>query len=218
MHSDLLLALAPDSPVPTQLRQANAALTHLLQKGIPPSNIVIGGDSAGANLTLQLASHLLHPLASIPAPPTLTQPLAGALLISPWLAYSVDAPSYVRNEGKDLIFSRSYKLMADLVRPGVTTELKHHVEPAAAPASWWSGLDGVYPRILITAGENEGLFDEIIDTNRVIGQHVKDTTMVVEPGGIHEDMIVKFAVGQGGNGKDYDAAVAFLARSFRGGN
>ncbi|KAH9071482.1 alpha/beta-hydrolase [Lactarius deliciosus] len=211
-------SLAPDSPVPTQLRQANAALTHLLQKGIPPSNIVVGGDSAGGNLTLQLTSHLLRPLPSIPAPPTLTEPLAGALLISPWVAYSVDAPSYARNEGKDLIFSRSYKFMADLVRPGVTPELKHHVEPAAAPADWWSGLEGVYPRILITAGEHEGLFDQIIDVSKIIGQHVKDTTTVIEPGGIHEDMIIKFAVGQGGNGQDYDATVAFLASSFRGRN
>ncbi|KAI9447591.1 alpha/beta-hydrolase [Lactarius indigo] len=211
-------SLAPDSPVPTQLRQANAALTYLIQKGISPSNIVIGGDSAGGNLTLQLGSHLLHPLASIPAPPTLSQPLAGALLISPWVAYSIDAPSYVRNEGKDLLFSRSYKFMADLVRPGVTPELQHHVEPATAPASWWSGFDGVYPRILITAGEHEGLFDQIIDVSRVIEKHVKDTTTVVEPGGIHEDMIIKFAVGQGGNGQDYDAIVAFLTKSFRGGN
>ncbi|KAI9447592.1 alpha/beta-hydrolase [Lactarius indigo] len=211
-------SLAPDSPVPTQLRQANAALTHLLQRGILPSNIVIGGDSAGANLALQLTSHLLHPLASIPAPPTLTQPLAGAVLISPWVAFNIDAPSYARNEGKDLLFSRSCKFMADLVRPGVTPELKHHAEPAAAPADWWSGLDGVYSRILITAGENEGLFDEIVDISKVIGDHVKDTTTVVEPGGVHEDMIVKFMVGQGGDGKDYDATVGFLASSFRGGN
>ncbi|KAH9053303.1 alpha/beta-hydrolase [Lactarius vividus] len=189
----------PTPPVPTQLRQANAALTHLLQKGISPSNIVIGGDSAGANLTLQFASHLLHPLASIPAPPALSQPFAGALLISPWLAYGVDAPSYARNDGKDLVFSRSFKLMSDLVRAGVTPELQHHVEPATA-AGW---LD-------------EGMFDEIIETSRVIGQYVKDTKTVVEPGGIHEDMIVKFAVGQGGNGQDYDATVAFLTSSFRG--
>jgi acetyl esterase/lipase len=209
-------SLAPDFPLPTQLRQANVALTHLLQKGIPPSNIVIGGDSAGGNLVLQLASHLLHPLASIPAPPPLLQPLAGALLISPWVVYSVDAPSYVRNDGKDLIFSRSYKLMGDVVRLGVTPELEHHVEPATAPASWWAGLDGVYPRILITTGEHEGLFDQIIDASSVIGQHVKDTTTVVEPGGVHEDMIDKFGVGQGGNGKDYDATVAFLIKSFRG--
>ncbi|KAH8977128.1 alpha/beta-hydrolase [Lactarius akahatsu] len=211
-------SLAPDAPVPTQLRQANAALTHLLQKGIPPSNIVIGGDSAGGNLALQLASLLLHPLAAIPAPPTLSQPLAGAVLISPWVALNVDAPSYARNEGKDVLFSRSYKFMVDLVRPGVIPELKHHAEPAAAPADWWSGLDAVYPRILITAGEHEGLFDQIIDVSRVIEQHVKDTTTVVEPGGLHEDMIFKFAVGQGGNGQDYDAIVAFLTRSFRGAN
>ena len=220
MHSNLflLLALVPGSPVPTQLRQANAALTHLLQKGIPPSNIVVGGDSAGGNLTLQLGSHLLHPLASIPAPPTLSEPLAGALLVSPWVSYSVDAPSYARNEGKDLVPTRSYKFMGDLVKLGVTPELKHHMEPLSAPADWWSGLDGVYSRILITTGEHEGLFDQIIDASGAIGKHVKDTTTVVEPGGIHEDMIVKFAVGEGGNGKDYDTTVAFLARSFRGGS
>jgi len=209
-------SLVPDSPYPTQLRQANAALTHLLQKGIPPSNIVVGGDSAGGNLALQLASHLLHPLPSIPVPPTLSEPLAGAVLISPWVACNVDAPSYVRNEGKDLIFSRTYKSMMDLVIPGVTPELRHHVEPASAPAIWWSGLDVVYPHLLITMGEHECLFDQIIDICGALGQHVKDMTTVVEPLGLHEDMIIKFAVGQGGNGKDYDATVAFLIRSFRG--
>ena len=145
-------------------------------------------------------------------------PLAGALLISPWVAYNEDAPSYVRNEGKDVIYSRSYKFMSDLVNLSVTPELKHHVEPASAPASWWSGLDRVYPHVLITIGELEGPFDQIVDVSGVIGQHVKDTTTVVEPGGLHEDMIVKFAAGQGGDGKDYDATVAFLARSFRGGS
>jgi hypothetical protein len=130
----------------------------------------------------------------------------------------MDAPSYVRNEGKDVIYCRSYKFMADLVNLGVTPELKHHVEPASAPASWWSGLDGVYPHILVTMGEHEGPFDQIIDASGTISQYVKDTTTVVEPGGLHEDMIVKFAVGLGGNGKDYDETVAFLARSFHGGS
>lgn len=140
------------------------------------------------------------------------------MLISPWVAYNVDAPSYVRNEGKDLIYTRGYKMMADQVKLGVTPELLCHVEPASAPANWWAGLDRVYPRILITAGEHEGLFDQIIVTSGVISQHVKDTATVVEPRGVHEDMIAKFAVGQGGNGEDYDAAVAFLTRSFRGGS
>ena len=140
------------------------------------------------------------------------------MLISPWVAYNVDAPSYVRNEGKDLIYTRGYKMMADQVKLGVTPELLCHVEPASAPANWWAGLDRVYPRILITAGEHEGLFDQIIVTSGVISQHVKDTTTVVEPRGVHEDMIVKFALGQGGNGADYDATVAFLTRSFRGGS
>ena len=130
----------------------------------------------------------------------------------------MDAPSYVRNGGKDLVYSYTYKRMADQVKPGVTPELKHHVEPATAPAIWWSGLNGVYPRILITMGERECLFDQIIEASGPIGQHVKDMTTVVEPGGLHEDMIIKFAVGQGGNGKDYNATVAFLSKCFRGGS
>ncbi|KAI0306818.1 Alpha/Beta hydrolase protein [Multifurca ochricompacta] len=156
------------------LRQANAALTHLLQKGIPPSNIILGGDSAGGNLVLQLASHLLHPLSSIPPPPTLSQPLAGAVLISPWVSYLTDAPSYTRNKGKDLI---------------------------TVPPDWWSGLDGVCSRILITTGELECIFDQIIESSKAISQHVKNTTTVVEPGGVHEDLIDKFATGEGGMGK-----------------
>jgi len=137
-------------------------------------------------------------------------------LISPWVAYNVDAPSYARNEGKDLLYSSSYKFMADLVLAGVTPALKHHAEPASAPESWWEGLEGVYPRLLITMGEHEGLFDQIVDASTVLAKHVKDTTTVVEPGGLHEDLTNKYAVGQGGNGKDYDAIVAFLSRSFRG--
>ncbi|KAI9447586.1 hypothetical protein H4582DRAFT_2068199 [Lactarius indigo] len=96
-------------------------------------------------------------------------------------------------------------------------ELKHHVEPAAL-AGWWSGLYEVYPRIPITAGKHEGLFDQIVDVRRAICQHVKDTMTVAVPGGTHEDMIIKSAVGQGGNCQNYNAIVAFSTRSFRSGN
>jgi acetyl esterase/lipase len=208
------LALAPESPMPIQLRQANAALTHLLNKGIPPANIIIGGDSAGGNLVLQLLSHILHPLPSIPALPALAQPLAGALLISPWCASSVEAPSYTRNDSKDLLPTRFYKSVGVLVKEGLTPELEPYFESLLAPDTWWNGLDGVCARILITAGENEGLLDDALKMGTVISRHVQDTTTVAEPGAVHEEVIVKFAAGEGGTGKDYDTIVAFLSRSF----
>jgi len=212
------LALTPDFPFPVQLRQANAALSHLLNKGVPPKNIVIGGDSAGGSLILQLASHILHPLASIPPPHALSQPLAGAILISPWCLYNVDAPSYSRNDSKDLVPKRTYAFFPSQVKGGLTPEVKHHCEPLSAPASWWKGLDSVYARVLITAGENECPFDNVIETSTMISQNVRDTVTIVEPGGVHEEVIVKFATGNGGSGKDYDGIVGFLSRSFQGGS
>ena len=111
------IALIPEYPFPTQLRQAIAAVQHLLDKGISPSNIIIVGDSAGGNLALQLASLLLHPHPSLPLPPRpdlqgadasppsfeSQQPFRGLLLISPGVRFSTDAPSYVRNSAWDLI-------------------------------------------------------------------------------------------------------------------
>jgi hypothetical protein len=46
------LALTPDSPFPTQLRQANAALSHLLSKGTPTSY------TPSRPFPLRLRSHL----------------------------------------------------------------------------------------------------------------------------------------------------------------
>ena len=211
-----LLALTPDSPFPTQLKQANAALSHFLNKGISPENIVIGGDSAGGNLVLQLASHLLHPLSSIPPPPALSQPLAGAMLISPWCAYDPNKPSYVRNDDKDVFPAVTYAHFPQFVTTGLSPELEPHCHPFIAPASWWKGLDGVFARALITAGENEGPFDHIIEIGTTISQNVKDTLTLVETGAVHEEMIFRFATGKDGVGKVYEDMVRFLSRSFMG--
>jgi len=198
------------------LRQANAALSHLLSKGISPANIVVGGDSAGGNLVLQLTSHILHPLPSIPAPPALAQPFAGAMLISPGCAFSADAPSYARNDSKDVIPARSYAFLRDLVTPGLTPELEHYCQPLSAPATWWNGLDTVYARVLVTVGENECPFDNTIKMSSVISDYVQDTVTVVEPGAVHDEVIIKF--GKDGLGKDYEVIVGFLSRSFQGGS
>jgi hypothetical protein len=96
--------------------------------------------------------------------------------------------------------------------------LEYYCQPLSAPVSWWKGLDGVCSRVLVTAGEHEGMLDQVVETGAMISHHIKDTVTMVEPGAVHEEVILKFATGEGGSGKEYDAMVRFLSRAFRGGS
>jgi acetyl esterase/lipase len=226
-------ALVPEHPFPKQLRQTIAAVQHLLDSGVSPSNIIIGGDSAGGNLALQLASQLLHPHPSLP---TLHLPsshastetdvnasdsgefpesFGGMLLISPWLEYNADAPSFARNRTRDIIPLNSWRVFAEIVRHGIVPELHNHLEPGIAPRGWWKGLGRVFPRVLITAGEHEGIVDPIQKTGAEIAEEVEDTTVFVLPGGVHEDFIDAFAVGEGESGDDYKLVVSWLSASLK---
>jgi len=207
----VLKALAPEYPFPTQLRQATAAVQHLLDKGTPPSHIILAGDSAGGNLVLQLASLILHPHPTLPLPPTprlsgadasaaseSEQPLfGGLLLILPWVEFDTNVPSCVRNAARDIAPTSMYQLFADAVKPGVSPALHFHFEPGLAPSGWWSGLGRIFPRVLVTGGEHEGLIDPILTTAAAISEEVQDTTVFVLPGGVHEDLIRRVKVGEG---------------------
>jgi acetyl esterase/lipase len=193
---------------------------------VSPSNIIIGGDSAGGNLTLQLASQLLHPHPSLPTlrlpsharaetDREFPEPFGGMLLISPWLEYNADAPSFARNSMRDVIPLRGWQLCADTVRPGIVPALHDHLEPGIAPDGWWKGLGRVFPRVLITAGEYECIVDSIQRTGAVVAEEVKDTKVFVLPGGVHDDFIEAFASGEGGEGDDYKLVVSWLSASLK---
>jgi len=224
----VLKAFAPEYPFPTQLRQATAAVHHLLDKGTSPSHIIIAGDSAGGNLALQLASLLLHPHLSLPLPPALRLPhvvvspssesqqsFGGLLLISPWVEFGTDASSYTRNCERDILPVCTYQLFADAVRPGISPALRFHFEPGLAPRGWWSGLGRIFPRVLVTGGEHEGLIDPILTTAAAISEEVQDTTLFVLPGGVHEDLIEAFWLGEGGRGDDYKLIVSWVSKTLQ---
>ena len=227
---DRLTALVPEHPFPKQLHQTIAAIQHLLDLGVSPSNIIIGGDSAGGNLALQLASQLLHPHPSLPtihlpshastetdvnSSEVFPEAFGGMLLISPWLEYNVDAPSFARNCPRDILPLNVLQVFADVVRPGIAPALHNHLEPGIAPRSWWKGLGRVFLHVLITAGEYEGAIDPIQKTGAVIAEEVKDTTIFVLPGGVHEDFIGAFAAGEGGGGDDYKLVVSWMSASLK---
>lgn len=94
--------LCPDARYPVQLRQAASALECLLLRGFHPRDIVIGGDSAGANMTAQLLCHLIEPHPAI-RKISLSKPLAGAFLVSPWLTRRTDDASFKENAQIDML-------------------------------------------------------------------------------------------------------------------
>jgi acetyl esterase/lipase len=187
---------------------------------VSPSNIIIAGDSAGGNLALQLASQLLHPHPSLPTlhlPHWVSdaEPFGGMLLISPWVTFNTDAPSFARNHTRDIIPMHSWEMFAGLVRQDIVPALRLHLEPGIVPRGWWNGLGRVFPRVLVTAGEYEGTVDQIEKTAAAIAEEVQDTTVFVLPGGVHEDFILAFATGEGGSGDDYKVVVSWLSASLK---
>ncbi|MEM7219435.1 MAG: alpha/beta hydrolase [Pseudomonadota bacterium] len=77
-------ALAPERPYPAAHQDALAAYRALLDAGVEPARIAIGGDSAGGNLALATLHNIRA--ARLPMP-------SGAVLLSPWLDLTSGSPS-----------------------------------------------------------------------------------------------------------------------------
>jgi acetyl esterase/lipase len=86
--------LAPEHQSPAQLEDAVAAYTWLLDQGVPPENMVVAGDSAGAHLALGC----LLKLRDLKMP----MPLL-AIALSPPTDFETEWPSFTRNAKFDWI-------------------------------------------------------------------------------------------------------------------
>ncbi|KZP13357.1 alpha/beta-hydrolase [Athelia psychrophila] len=145
-------SLAPEHVFPTQLLQANATIAHLFASGVAPENLVIMGDSAGANLILQALAHALHPLPRVSSssspvlvPPQIlpsplnstlageTRPLLGVLLCSPWVNLAGIGGSFEENDKKDIVEAEAYRNWGRMY----LSELP--VEGAAGALEGWRG-------------------------------------------------------------------------------
>ncbi|CVL11669.1 related to triacylglycerol lipase 2 [Fusarium proliferatum] len=152
--------LIPEARYPVQLRQAASGLAHLLQKGIPPQDIIIGGDSAGGQLTAQLLCHLLQPQPTIPEI-TLVKPLAGAFLVSPWVAQSTGDASYRENSAIDMLPVHGIiAFTKELLGPGAEPAISAF--PLDRDKSSLAGMTSVLSRMYVTAGAHEIFRDQVV--------------------------------------------------------
>jgi epsilon-lactone hydrolase len=91
--------LAPEHPFPAALEDAMAAWRFLLAQGHSPGQIVVGGDSAGGNLTLVLMTALRDAATALPA---------CAWLISPWTDLTMSGDTLVTRDAVDPLIHKPY--------------------------------------------------------------------------------------------------------------
>lgn len=162
----LILAydVAPYATYPRQLAQAAMMLNHLLTTlNRPASNILIGGDSAGGHLSVDLLAHILHPHPDRSVPEIKLsegQKLAAALLISPWAEFSTHSSAYKRNAWKDILPVPTLKRWSSLYMGGAPRDAYN--SPLTAPRGWWSGLSNILSKVYVCGASDELLIDDII--------------------------------------------------------
>lgn len=102
--------LAPEHPYPAGLEDCVTAYRALLAQGIAPGDIVVGGDSAGGNLTLALALKLKS--LGVPEP-------AALVCLSPATNLAQGTPSHHSNARVDAMFdARTFETIGRYYFPG----------------------------------------------------------------------------------------------------
>jgi epsilon-lactone hydrolase len=145
--------LAPEHPFPAAIEDARAAYHFLLDQGIAPSKIAIGGDSAGGGLALALMTTLRDA----------GQPLPGcAWLVSPWVDLQMTGASLADKANVDPLISKSYlEELASAYLAG-----RDPADPLVSPLH--ADLAGL-PPLLVQVGSAETLLDDALRIARRAG-------------------------------------------------
>jgi len=161
--------LVPHGTFPTQMQEGVEALQFVLDSGRKPSEIILGGDSAGGNVSLAVLSHLTHPSADA-RKIEINQPLKALVVIAPWISFNNDWPSAQRSRYKDIVTTEAAtRWSSDYLG---RRESDNYSEAASAPASWWKGAK--VENMIVTAGADELMADMI--AHWVEKYKVSDTT------------------------------------------
>lgn len=134
----------PEHPFPAALDDTMAAYRYLLDQGIAPANIAIGGDSAGGGLTIAALVSIRD--AGLPPP-------AGGWCISPWVDMQALGESMETKAADDPMISRAYILQL----AGWYLGAADPRTPLAAPL--YADLAGL-PPLLVQVGTAETLLDD----------------------------------------------------------
>ena len=160
---------APEHPFPTAVDDAVTAYRWLLDQGIHPDNLVIGGDSAGGGLALAAMARLRDEGERLPA---------AAVLLSPWVDLALTGDSLHRKAAEDPVLSPAQlKEFATLYLGDADPRT-----PLASPL--YADLSGL-PPLLIQAGTAEILLDDATRLAERASDAGVDVTLDIWPEMIH---------------------------------
>jgi acetyl esterase/lipase len=162
--------LAPENPFPAAYDDALTAWRFLRNQGIDAAKIAIGGDSAGAGLTLGLIGRLRDANEELPA---------CAWLISPWSDLTMSGSSLVSKAEIDPLIHKEYlNELSDAYLPAGMDRRDPRVSPLYADLR-------KFPPMLIQVGSNETLLDDATRLAARAGAADVAVTLEIWPNMIH---------------------------------
>ncbi|KFY79740.1 hypothetical protein V499_01309 [Pseudogymnoascus sp. VKM F-103] len=151
--------LAPELKYPGQLVQAVDALDYILSTH-HPSQIILGGDSAGGHLVLSLLAHIQRPNPSVK---TLSgfgisgRNILGAYVISPWVSMKYNSKSFKTNASRDFIRAKAMVAYTEMWNPNCSEVCG---ELLTGGVEFWRNVP--VDNLLITAGGWECFLVDIL--------------------------------------------------------
>ena len=162
--------LAPEHPFPAAYEDALSAWQFLLNQDIAAAHIVIGGDSAGAGLTLGLIGRLRDGRQELPA---------CAWLISPWADLTMSGSTFASKAAVDPLIHKEYlNELVDAYLPAGMGRQDPRVSPLYADLR-------NFPPMLIQVGSEETLLDDATRLAARAGAADVAVTLQVWPQMIH---------------------------------
>jgi acetyl esterase/lipase len=161
--------LAPEHPFPAALTDAKAAYSMLLDRGVSPAHIAVGGDSAGGGLTLALLTSLRDGGEPLPA---------CGWLLSPWADLEMQGASLESKAAVDPLIQKPY--LEELA--GAYLAGHDPKDPLASPL--FADLAGLTP-LLAQVGSAETLLDDAVRIIARAGAADVAATLEIWPQMIH---------------------------------
>jgi epsilon-lactone hydrolase len=162
--------LAPEHPFPAARDDALTVWRRLRREGFAANRIAVGGDSAGANLTLALTLELKR----------MGEDLPGALwLLSPWVDLAMSGATLASKSAVDPLIQKGYlEELANAFAPAGMDRKDPRLSPL------YADLGGL-PPTLIQIGSAETLLDDAVRFAAAAGAADVAATLEIWPHMIH---------------------------------
>lgn len=180
-------SLTPEAKYPTQVNQAKAAYSYLLNdQNIDPSKLAIVGDFAGAHLTLNLLSVLAEER-------SLTKPGAGAFLIAPWIDIRcANDGSFVRNKDNEFLPRNRLVRAGEQVMPrDHDAKLSYIINFSLPRPNTQSWADILPSKVWVGIGSNDVLLDDAVAFVKQAKADGVDVEFDIDEGKVHDWQIVE---------------------------